>query len=109
MVYLVGYTGPYNILDYSCISFPTKSTADKDIDTYPSDYQPLSGTCKAIHDECKSLQISFPSLLMPWHMLMTLPDDPAVVHGMPVSLQLVARRLEEEKVIAMTKKVLSVL
>lgn len=31
------------------------------------------------------------------------------MHGLPVSLQLVARRLEEEKVLAMGKKVLEVL
>lgn len=36
-------------------------------------------------------------------------DDPAAVHGMPISLQLAARRFEEEKVIEMTKKVLSAL
>lgn len=34
------------------------------------------------------------------------PDNPAAVHGMPVSLQLVGRRLEEEKVLAMTRIVL---
>lgn len=36
-------------------------------------------------------------------------DDAATVHGMPISLQLVARRLEEEKAIAMVKHVLSVI
>ena len=34
------------------------------------------------------------------------PDNAQAVHGMPVSLQLVAQRLEEEKVVAMTKLVL---
>lgn len=48
----VGYTGVYNILDYSCVSFPTQATVDKDVDTYPDDYAPLSATCKAIHDDC---------------------------------------------------------
>ena len=37
------------------------------------------------------------------------PDDAAAVHGMPVSLQLVAQRLEEEKVIAMTRTVMKAL
>ncbi|KAI1040865.1 hypothetical protein LB505_008784 [Fusarium chuoi] len=32
-------------------------------------------------------------------------DDAELVHGLPVSLQIVARRLEEEKVIAMAKLV----
>jgi amidase len=35
--------------------------------------------------------------------------DAAAVHGMPVSLQLVAKRLEEEKVLAMTATVLQAL
>lgn len=33
-------------------------------------------------------------------------DNADAVHGMPVSLQLVANRLEEEKVVAMTRAVL---
>ena len=33
-------------------------------------------------------------------------DSPEAVGGMPVSLQLVGRRLEEEKVVAMTRRVL---
>lgn len=49
----MGYTGVFNVLDYSCISFPTKAAVDQEIDTYPENYQPLSDTCKAIHDECK--------------------------------------------------------
>ena len=36
-------------------------------------------------------------------------DDAGVVDGMPLSLQLVAQRLEEEKVIAMTRVVLQAL
>jgi amidase len=34
-------------------------------------------------------------------------DNAQAVHGMPVSLQLVGRRLEEEKVVAMTRVVLN--
>ena len=33
-------------------------------------------------------------------------DDANLVHGMPVSLQLIASRLQEEKVLAMTETVL---
>jgi amidase len=36
-------------------------------------------------------------------------DDAATVHGMPISLQLSCRRLEEEKVLAVTEKVLEAL
>lgn len=51
---IVGYTGVYNILDYSCVSFPTGLSADKGVDTPLKDgYQPLSRTCEAIHANCK--------------------------------------------------------
>lgn len=36
-------------------------------------------------------------------------DDAEFMHGLPISLQLVARKLEEEKVLAMTGRVLEAL
>lgn len=36
-------------------------------------------------------------------------DNPGVIHGMPVSLQLVGRRLEEEKVVKMCDAILQAL
>ncbi|KAK0621986.1 amidase [Bombardia bombarda] len=83
----VGYTGVFNVLDYSSISFPTGVVVDKDIDRplKASDgYTPLSSTCAAIHNEY----------------------NPEAIHGMPVSLQLTAKRLEEEKAIAMCRIVM---
>ncbi|KAH7112465.1 acetamidase [Dendryphion nanum] len=83
----VGYTGVFNVVDYSSVSFPCGVTADKTKDTVASDYSPLSPECKEIHDDYQ----------------------PNLVHGMPVSLQLVAKRLEEEKVLDMTQTVLQAL
>ncbi|CAN8102461.1 unnamed protein product [Discula destructiva] len=83
----VGYTGVYNVLDYACVSFPTGMVVDKEVDRYEDGYKPLSETCDEIHAEY----------------------DAVAVHDMPISLQLVARRLEEEKVLAMTKVVLAAL
>lgn len=40
---------------------------------------------------------------------LTLLDDAETLDGMPISLQLVARRFEEEKVLAMTGSVLKAL
>ncbi|KAF2476096.1 acetamidase-like protein [Lindgomyces ingoldianus] len=80
----VGYTGVYNIVDYAAVSFPSGVFADKDKDKAIANHTPLSDTCKEIHSEY----------------------DAILVHGMPVSLQLVAKRLEEEKVLAMTEMVL---
>lgn len=36
-------------------------------------------------------------------------DEPELVHGHPVSLQLVARRLEEEKLLSMAETITSLL
>jgi len=79
----VGYTGVYNVVDYSAVSFPTGMYADKSVDTPIANYKALSEFCQAAYDSY----------------------DAAAVHRMPVSLQLVAKRLEEEKVLAMTATV----
>ncbi|EHK16245.1 uncharacterized protein TRIVIDRAFT_232505 [Trichoderma virens Gv29-8] len=83
----VGYTGVYNVLDYSAVSFPTGLDVDGSIDVRREDYTPLSDECKDIHETY----------------------DADLMHGLPISLQLVARRLEEEKVLAMTGRVLEAL
>jgi len=41
--------------------------------------------------------------------VLTYKDDAAAVHGMPVSLQLTGRKLQEEKVLAVTQRVLEAL
>ncbi|KAK1994923.1 amidase [Colletotrichum falcatum] len=84
----VGYTGVYNVLDYSCVSFPTGLSADQSLDVFSdSTGEPLGPDCAAIRAEY----------------------DPSAVHGMPISLQIVARRLEEEKAIAMVGRVLDII
>ncbi|KAG9534362.1 hypothetical protein KCU77_g23939, partial [Aureobasidium melanogenum] len=80
----VGYTGVFNILDYSAVSFPCGIEADKQLDKAASGTEPLSEIDTQIQAEYNA----------------------EAVHGMPVSLQLVANRLEEEKVVAMTRVVL---
>ncbi|KAI2636380.1 amidase [Hypomontagnella submonticulosa] len=84
----VGYTGVFNVLDYACISFPTGVTVDKSVDVALGDtYKPLSDLDKTIQAEY----------------------NPNAVHGMPINLQLVAQRLEEEKCVEMCKTVLGTL
>ncbi|KAL7920605.1 amidase signature domain-containing protein [Trichoderma austrokoningii] len=83
----VGYTGVYNVLDYSAVSFPTGLNVIEGVDVDEPDYAPLSSDCRDIH----------------------ATYEPELMHGLPISLQLVARRLEEEKVLAMTGVVLEAL
>ncbi|KAJ6437431.1 amidase [Purpureocillium lavendulum] len=83
----VAYTGVFNVLDYSAVSFATGHHVDKSIDGLDGTYEPLSDTCKAVNEEF----------------------DVDLLDGLPVSLQLVARRLEEEKVLAISQRVLDTL
>jgi amidase len=83
----VGYTGIFNIVDYPAISFPTGIVADKGLDTKETDRRALGPVDELIQEEYNA----------------------EAVHGMPVSLQLTARRLEEEKAIDMIKNVLRAL
>jgi amidase len=49
-----GYTGIFNILDYSAVSFPCGVTVRQDVDIYANDdTQPLSESCASVRDACK--------------------------------------------------------
>lgn len=50
---LVGYTGVFNVLDYSCVSFPTGILGEKEVDVPLDDHKPLSALCKDTHADCK--------------------------------------------------------
>lgn len=86
----VGYTSIYNLLDYSAVSFPSGVHADKSQDVYPADFEP------------------FPAL-GPFGDLDNLTRteyDAEVAHGLQVSLQLAGQRLEDEKILAITERVI---
>ncbi|GKT41600.1 putative amidase [Colletotrichum spaethianum] len=51
----VGYTGVYNVLDYSCVSFPTGLSADENLDILDSTAKPLGPDCEAIQSESFNL------------------------------------------------------
>lgn len=81
----VGYTGVFNILDYSAVSFPTGLHANKDLDILDSERKSFGE-----HDEAAQKDY-----------------DASAVHGMPISLQLVGKRLQEEKILDVVERVCS--
>ncbi|KLJ11647.1 hypothetical protein EMPG_13187 [Blastomyces silverae] len=76
----LSYTMFVNVLDYSSVVIPV-TTADKAVDILDAGYTPLNDTDKAIHDEY----------------------DAEIYDCAPVSLQLVGRRFQEEKLIALAE------
>lgn len=47
----------FNVLDYSCISFPTGMTVDKSVDKPLGDaYKPMTDLDSQIQSECKLIQ-----------------------------------------------------
>ena len=79
----VSYTGIFNVLDYSSTSFPTGVFGEKEKDVYPSDF-------KAFGEADEVTKADY---------------DAAEIHGIPVSLQLTGRRLEDEKILDLTARV----
>ena len=49
----VAYTGVFNVVDYSAVSFATGMKVDKNVDRLGSSYEPLSPLCKSINEECE--------------------------------------------------------
>lgn len=49
----LGYTGVYNILDYSCVSFPCNVTVDQAVDVHVTKEAPLSEVDALVQQECK--------------------------------------------------------
>lgn len=43
----------FNVLDYSCVTFPTGLTVDKSVDVLPANLKPLSLGDEKIQAQCK--------------------------------------------------------
>jgi amidase len=81
-----GYTNVANLLDYTCVSFPV-TKANQDLDEADDDYVPLSDLDR---DD--------------WNAY-----DPEAYHGAPVGLQVMGRRLEEEKMLSVAETIVNAL
>ncbi|KAJ5767664.1 hypothetical protein N7533_000247 [Penicillium manginii] len=83
----IGYTGVFNVLDYPAVSFPCGVSADKIIDAVYPNSDSLGKVDTQIRNDYNA-------------------DS---VHGMPVNLQLVGQRLEDESALMMTEVILQAL
>ncbi|KAL8752657.1 MAG: hypothetical protein Q9199_005597 [Rusavskia elegans] len=81
-----GYSGIVNVLDYTACTLPV-TTVDKSIDVVDPSFRPLGDLDKSIMDKY----------------------DPEIYDGAHVGVQLIGRRLQEEKVLAVTEYVAGVL
>ncbi|KAI0205858.1 amidase signature domain-containing protein [Astrocystis sublimbata] len=83
MYYHTAYTEAINLLNYSVVVIPV-TKANKEVDVIDSSYQPSNELDRKN-----------------WEAY-----DPEIYHGGPVGLQLVARKFEEEKILAIAKIVM---
>ncbi|UJO18965.1 Putative amidase [Fulvia fulva] len=80
----VGYTGVFNILDYTSVSFPSGVKVDKEKDGKGEEgFEALNEVDKTTREQY----------------------DPELCHGLPVSLQVTGRRLQEEKILALVHRI----
>ena len=103
LAWIIAYTGTTNLLDYTCAVLPV-TKADKSIDTFEDDYIPMTDADRINWQACKlSLKIRpFRNRNGIW-LTTAHPDNPDIYDGAPVGLQIVGRKHEEEKILAITK------
>lgn len=90
------YSSFVNVLDYSSVVVPVLRV-DKSVDKMDRDYKPLNEDDRSTYESCKSL--SFPLV----HRTNEVLDDAEVYDGAHVAIQLVGRRFQEEKVLALAE------
>lgn len=92
-----GYTSIVNILDYAACAMPV-TLASKDIDFVDKDFKPANDTDKSVAELRE-----FSSTLSSPEESHSYIDDPDIYDGAHVGVQVVGRRLQEEKVLALAE------
>lgn len=95
-----GYSMFVNVLDYTSVIVPV-TQCDKNVDKVDGGFQPVDEFDQKHHEFCKLCRIGLASMLF----ADLCQDDPEVYHGAHVSVQLVGRRFQEEKMIALAEYV----
>lgn len=91
----VGYTKIWNLLDYTAGIVPNVGVVDRKVDER-EEYDGRNDIDKRNWDICMLCGPHYPRCKLIFEYL----DDPELMHGHPIGLQVVGRRLEEEKVLA---------
>jgi len=87
------------LLNYSAAVIPV-TKADKSLDIVDLSYQPISDQDKANWEACESIPVYTKPSDRTTEYANTMADDPEVYDGAPVGVQIVGRKFEEEKVLA---------
>ncbi|CAI4217667.1 unnamed protein product [Parascedosporium putredinis] len=77
-----GYATAINVLDFTSLVVPV-TFADKNVDVFPVDFKPLTKIDSIVQAEY----------------------DPDIYHGAPVAVQIIGRRLTEERIMAIAEEV----
>jgi amidase len=99
-----GYSVFVNVLDYTSVVVPV-TQVDKKVDVKREGFEPVDETDRKVQENCKSSPSGSrrPKWAIVQLLTCSLADDPEIFDGAHVSIQLVGRRLQEEKMIAMAE------
>ena len=101
---VAAYTEAINLMNYSAVVIPV-TTADKAVDVPDPSFVPLGAEDTRNWEACKLLTKCLGECACPKscaYFCWTI-DDAEIYDGGPVGLQLVARKFEEEKILAIAK------
>lgn len=96
----VAYTSVVNLLDFTSVVVPV-TFADKGVDQKVHGYDALNKLDGVIQDDCKFSLSCWGGLLL---IKLSL-DDPEAYHGAPVAVQIVGRRLTEERIMVIAEEI----
>ena len=94
-------------MNYSAVVIPV-TVADKTVDLVDNTYKPISEADERNWNACKCIAFAGLWLRCRTDIFVTL-DDPEIYDGGPVGVQIIARKFEEEKILAIAKVIHSAL
>ena len=107
---ILGYASFVSVLDYTNVVIPV-TTASSELDAFDHDYKPLNEKDKHNWEACKSTTLRQRALsdLRSNAFYSDETDDPVAYDGAPAAVQILGRRLEEEKILSIAPRVVEAL